>query len=103
MVAGRVDPPQRLARRSELRRSPATAGPRCSLAAAEVLGEIRKAKTEAKQSLKAAVTVVVVRGDEARLDAVRPSVADLREAGNVTGEITLELGDPAVLVTLEPA
>ena len=71
-------------------------------AAAEVLGEIRKAKTEAKQSLKVGVAAVTVRGDEApRLDAVRASLADLREAGNVTGDITLEIGDDAVDVTLE--
>jgi valyl-tRNA synthetase len=70
-------------------------------AAAWVLGEIRKAKTEAKQSLKAAVDVLVVRGDAARLDAVRAALGDIKEAGNVTGEVSLdEAADPSTEVRL---
>ena len=51
--------------------------------------------------MKAGVAAVVVRGDEARLTAVRSCLADIREAGNVTGDITLEAGDAVVDVTLE--
>jgi valyl-tRNA synthetase len=70
--------------------------------AAHVLGEIRKAKTEAKRSLKAEVERVVVRGDQVRLEAAAAAQGDIAEAGNVTGEIVLELGDPSVEVTLAP-
>jgi valyl-tRNA synthetase len=85
----------------ELRSIAADGEPAVFAAAAEVLSEIRKAKTEAKQSLKAEVSAVVVRGDEKRLAAVRSSLEDIREAGNVTGDITLEVGDDGVAVTLE--
>jgi valyl-tRNA synthetase len=72
-------------------------------AAAWVLGEIRKAKTEAKQSLKAAVDAVVVQGDGARLDAVRAALSDIKEAGNVTGEVSLvDAADPSTEVRLAP-
>lgn len=72
-------------------------------AAAGVLGEIRKAKTEAKQSLKVPVADVVVLGDDARLEAVGAALGDIAEAGNVSGDITLvESADPSVEVTLAP-
>jgi valyl-tRNA synthetase len=57
--------------------------------AASVLGDIRKAKTEAKQSLKTEVAGVVVRDESARLDAVRSALNDITDAGNVTGEVEL--------------
>jgi valyl-tRNA synthetase len=66
--------------------------------AAAVLGQIRKAKTAAKVSIRAEAARVVVRGpDEA---AVLASEADLRAAGNITdfafalapdGELTAEV------------
>ena len=50
--------------------------------AAAVLGQVRKAKTAARLSIRAEAARVVVRGpDEA---AVRASEADLRAAGNIT-------------------
>ena len=57
-------------------------------AAAGVLGEIRKAKTEAKLSLKAEVGAVAVTGSDAHLAAVEAARSDLLEAGNAT---TLEV------------
>ncbi len=49
--------------------------------AAAVLGQVRKAKSEAKLSMRAEAARVVVRGpDEA---AVRASESDLRAAGNI--------------------
>jgi valyl-tRNA synthetase len=49
--------------------------------AAAVLGQVRKAKSEAKLSMRAEAARVVVRGpDEA---AVRGSESDLRAAGNI--------------------
>jgi valyl-tRNA synthetase len=74
---------------SELREIAADGDPAIFDAAAAVLGEIRKAKTEAKQSLKAEVVSVAVRGDAARLDAVRAAMSDISEAGNVSGEVSL--------------
>jgi valyl-tRNA synthetase len=72
-------------------------------AAASVLGEIRKAKTEAKRSLKASVDEVAIRDDAARLDAIRAALDDIKEAGNVAGAITLEPADQLVVeVTLAP-
>jgi valyl-tRNA synthetase len=71
--------------------------------AATVLGEIRKAKTEAKRSLKVAAERVEVRDTPARLDAVRVALSDIREAGNVSGELVLvEATEPAVVVALAP-
>jgi valyl-tRNA synthetase len=85
----------------ELRAVAADGRPAVFPAAAAVLGEIRKAKTEAKQSLKAEVALVVVHGDAARLDATRAALDDITEAGNVSGEIALVEGaEPSVEVTL---
>jgi valyl-tRNA synthetase len=71
--------------------------------AAQVLGEIRKAKTEAKQSLKAEVDAVSVRDRSPHLEALRGVLADVAEAGNVTGEIELAEADEAsVEVRLTP-
>ncbi|MCJ7672625.1 MAG: valine--tRNA ligase, partial [Acidimicrobiia bacterium] len=52
-------------------------------AAANVLGEVRKAKTGSKRSLKTAVTRLVVRGDAAflaHLDLVRADVCEAARA-----------------------
>ena len=88
---------------AELRRIAASGQAVVFEGAAGVLGEIRKAKTEAKKSLKAEVASVVVHGDAARLDAVRAALDDLTEAGNVSGEITLaESSNSSVEVTLAP-
>jgi valyl-tRNA synthetase len=74
------------------------ADPSVLATAATVLGQVRKAKTEAKLSIRAEAARVVVRGpDEA---AVRASAEDLRAAGNITdfsfvhapdGELTTEV------------
>ena len=51
--------------------------------AAAVLGQIRKAKSEAKVSMRAEAARVVVRGPDDAADAVRASEGDLRAAGNI--------------------
>ncbi len=51
--------------------------------AAAVLGQVRKAKSEAKVSMRAEAARVVVRGPSAAADAVRASEDDLRAAGNI--------------------
>lgn len=61
--------------------------------ATAVLGEIRKAKTTAKLSMRAPVASVVVRDTTERLDALRPALHDVVLAGSVTGEIELVESD----------
>jgi valyl-tRNA synthetase len=70
--------------------------------AAAVLGEIRKAKTEAKRSLKVAVAAVVVHDEAHRLEALRPVLADLIDAGNVSGSFELVEG-PSLAVEVRLA
>lgn len=53
------------------------------VAASEVLAAIRKAKSDARQSMKSAVEQVEVMGDAAYLASVRLASADLCEAGQV--------------------
>ena len=68
--------------------------------AAAVLGQVRKAKTEAKLSIRAEAARVVVRGpDEA---VVRASEADLRAAGNIADFLFVPApdGELAAEVTL---
>jgi valyl-tRNA synthetase len=71
--------------------------------AGEVLGEIRKAKTEAGVSLRADVTLVVISDTAERLGLLEPAVPDIKEAGCVA-ELQTEVADDfAVSVTLAPA
>ncbi len=66
--------------------------------AADVLRQIRKAKSDAKRSVRAEVATVTISDTSSRLAAVQAVLADLRSAGNVVGELsTVELaeGDPA--------
>ncbi len=68
----------------------------------DVLGEVRKAKTEAKRSLKAEVTLVVVADTTERLAALRSALSDVRDAGAVA-EAELVVSDQvAITVTLGP-
>jgi valyl-tRNA synthetase len=60
--------------------------------AAAVLGEIRKAKTAAKASMRAEVARVVVSDTPARLAALGQAEADVREAGRVA-ELTRQEAD----------
>ncbi len=53
-------------------------------AAAAVLAEVRKAKSEARQSMRADVRLAVVSDTPTRLDALRLVADDLREAGRIT-------------------
>ena len=63
--------------------------------AAEVLRQIRKAKSDAKRSVRAEVARVTVRDIGPRLAAVQTVLEDLRSAGNVAELITVELRDGA--------
>ena len=85
----------------ELRAVAAGVDPAVSDVAAEVLGEIRRAKTEAKKSLTAPVDRVVVTDTAARLAHIAQTLDDVRTAGKVTEPITVVEGSVfAVTVTL---
>jgi valyl-tRNA synthetase len=71
----------------------------CLRAAIDVLGEIRRAKSEAKRPLKAVIARCVVRDTPERLAALEPARADLIAAGNIQS-LVLEPGD-ALAVALE--
>ncbi|HEX2576293.1 MAG TPA: valine--tRNA ligase [Aquihabitans sp.] len=76
------------------------------LVAAEVLGRIRKAKSDAKTSMRAEVALVVVHDTDDRLAALELVAGDVCDAGKVAELRTVEAagGELAVDVTLaEPA
>jgi valyl-tRNA synthetase len=68
--------------------------------AAEVLGRVRKAKTEAKQSMRAEVASAVVSGPADVLDRVRAAEHDLRESGRIAEVTYAEAAELSVAVTL---
>ncbi len=83
-------------------RSGVEADPQISILAGEVLGEVRKAKTAAKRSLRSEVDRVVVRGAEAELAAVAAAAADIRDAGRIAVLDTGPADALSVEVTLAP-
>jgi valyl-tRNA synthetase len=70
--------------------------------AATVLGQVRKAKAEAKVSLKTRATEVVVTGTMDQLQALDLTGDDVREAGNIDELRTEPAEDLAVRTTLAP-
>ncbi len=69
--------------------------------AAAALGAIRKAKSEAQQSMRAPVDRAVIRETAERVPALRAGSADVANAG-VVAELVIEVGEPGVEVTLAP-
>jgi valyl-tRNA synthetase len=65
------------------------------LVAADVLAQIRRAKSEAKVSMRAVVDEVVVRDVAARIGALRAALADVRSAGMVSEVTLIEVDDPS--------
>ncbi len=72
-------------------------------AAIDVLSEIRRAKSEAKRPLKAAIARASIRDTQERLDHLKPALADLRAAAFVEAvtldpadsfSVVVEFGDP---------
>jgi valyl-tRNA synthetase len=61
--------------------------------AVDVLGQIRKAKSEAKRSLRGEVEVVTVIDIGPRIAAVQSVLGDLRNAGNARDMVTRTLAD----------
>ena len=72
MVAGGLDPPVAVADAAPLRAAAGDVGTDVLAVAADVLGEIRKAKTEAKRSMRTEVARAVVRDTPERVAALRP-------------------------------
>jgi valyl-tRNA synthetase len=87
---------------AELRAAAADGPPGVLDAVADVLGEIRKAKTEAKRSLRAEVSLVTVTAPAAMIEAVRAAEPDLREAGRVARVQYAEGDELSVYVELTP-
>jgi valyl-tRNA synthetase len=71
--------------------------------AAEVTAEVRRAKTEAKASLRADVAKVTVRDTSERLAALRAVEADVKEAGHIAELVTEEASELSVEVELAPS
>jgi len=88
-----------------LRGAAAGADPLVYEVACAVLGEVRKAKTEVKRSLRADVERIVVRDTDLRLRALQSALGDVKEAGRVA-DVELvpvdDLGSFAVDATLVP-
>jgi len=76
--------------------------PKVLAVAGEVLGRIRKAKSEAKASMRAEVTRAVVHDTGNRVALLREAAVDLANAGVVV-DLVVEQGEPAVHVTLAAA
>jgi valyl-tRNA synthetase len=70
--------------------------------ASDVLGELRKAKTEAKRSMKTAIVRAAVADKRERIAAARLAESDLRDAGNVQDLTFAEADEFSVTVELEP-
>ncbi|MBX3313148.1 MAG: valine--tRNA ligase [Actinobacteria bacterium] len=68
--------------------------------AAEVLGRIRKAKSDAKASMRAEVALVTVTDNPVRLAALELAAGDVRDAGKVA-ELVLVEGQPEAEMTVE--
>ena len=80
----------------------ASADPAVLAVAADVIGDVRKAKSEAKRSMRTAVTRATVTDTAERLALLALVEADVRAAGHIE-ELRTEVGDSsAVAVELAP-
>jgi valyl-tRNA synthetase len=70
--------------------------------AAEVLGEVRRAKSEAKRSMRAGVDAVLVRDTAERLAALEQSAEDVKAAG-VVEQLATAAGDAFEVEVTLPA
>ena len=67
---------------------------------AAIVAEVRRAKTEAKQSLRAEVARATVRDTAERLAALQAAEADIKEAGHIADLVTEEADEFSVDVEL---
>ena len=86
----------------ELRDVAAGGDPLVLAVGSDVLGEVRKAKTEAKRNLKTDVTLVVVADTPERLAALGAALADVRDAGVIAEAELVEAVVASIAVTLAP-
>ena len=70
--------------------------------AADVLGEIRKAKSTARRGMRTEVTLLTVADTAERLARFALCERDVREAGNVTKVVTRESAERLIVVELAP-
>jgi valyl-tRNA synthetase len=80
----------------------ASPGPDVLAVTVEVLGEVRRVKTAAKQSMRARVERLEVIDSPERIGAVRAASVDLREAGGVDELVLVEGESRRVHVVLLP-
>ena len=85
---------------AELRAAAGDGRPLVLAVAAEVLGEVRKAKTAARVSLKSEVARLVVRDTAERLAALEEARLDLTTAGRLAELLLEEAAEAAVEVEL---
>jgi valyl-tRNA synthetase len=67
---------------------------------AEVLGQVRRAKTTAKRSMRWPVAILTVSDSAERITALLAAEADLRDAGGVASLVTIESDHQTVEVEL---
>lgn len=87
---------------SPLRDAAADGRPEVLAVAAEVLAAVRKAKTEAKRSLRTEVELVEVSGPEHVVAALGEALEDVRESGRVAELVTSHAPELTIAVTLAP-
>jgi valyl-tRNA synthetase len=85
---------------SQLRDAAADGSPLAYAMGAEVLSAARRAKTEAKRSLKWPVDLIDVTDTTARTEAFRSVLEDVREAANATSVSVAVGAEASVAVTL---
>jgi valyl-tRNA synthetase len=85
---------------SQLRDAAADGDPAAFAIGADVLTAVRRAKTEAKRSLKWPVDDVQVHDTTARADALRSVLEDVREAANASSVSVGVAAEASVVVTL---
>ena len=106
LVAGRLDPPRAWPARAESRGPGRTGEPgptrsRGARRGAEVLGEVRRAKTTDKRSMRAGGHLTVTDTAE-RIAALLSAEGDLVDAGGVDNLVTSRATGPRSRVELAP-
>jgi valyl-tRNA synthetase len=69
--------------------------------ASQVLGDVRRAKSDAKVSQRAAVSTATIAADASALANLQHVTADLKEAGSIA-ELRTQEGEYGVVITLAP-
>jgi valyl-tRNA synthetase len=86
---------------AELRERAGGADPAGLAVAGEVIAEVRKAKSEAKLSMRAEVAAVLVRADPDRLAVLAGVADDLRAAGRIGTLTTADHPEPVLLTQVK--